>query len=186
MTGSGGVAGVRTSATPLAEAEAFRAFYGLALPRVYGYFFSRCGGSAPLAEDLTQETFIAAVRELRKERKVDEPIAWVIGIARHKLLDHYRSKEREERVIERAIEEEDAKAVDPWPDPGTETERQRAIAALGAVPAGQRAALILRYMDGLGVPGVAKALGKSVHAAESLIARGRQNFRRAFAEQRDE
>ena len=77
------------------DAESFRAFYDDALPRVYGYFLHRCGGSVAVAEDLTQETFLAAVAELKKDRRVKTPVAWIYGIARHKLLDHYRRQERD-------------------------------------------------------------------------------------------
>ncbi len=46
------------------DPEEFRALYEEALPRIYGYFLRRCGGSVPVAEDLTQETFLASVDEL--------------------------------------------------------------------------------------------------------------------------
>ena len=58
----------------------------------------------------------------------------------------------------------------------------RALAALAAVPAAQRVALVLRHVDGLSVPEVATALGRSIEAVESLLARGRVGFRRAYAE----
>ena len=48
----------------------------------------------------------------------------------------------------------------------------RAITALAFVPGDQRIALVLRHVDGLSVPEVAAALGRSVEAAESLLARG--------------
>src|SRR5260221_7392421 len=48
------------------DGASFCAFSDDALPRVYGYFLHRTGGSPALAEDLTQETFLAAVRELKK------------------------------------------------------------------------------------------------------------------------
>ena len=35
------------------DPDAFRTFYEEALPKVYGYFLHRCGGSVPVAEDLT-------------------------------------------------------------------------------------------------------------------------------------
>jgi Sigma-70 region 2 len=41
-----------------------------------------------VAEDLTQETFLAAVAELEKGRRVEAPVRWIYGIARHKLLEH--------------------------------------------------------------------------------------------------
>ena len=48
------------------DPERFRAFYEDALPRIYGYFLHRCGGSVPVAEDLTQETSLASVDEVRR------------------------------------------------------------------------------------------------------------------------
>jgi RNA polymerase sigma-70 factor (ECF subfamily) len=162
------------------DRESFRAFYEEALPRVYGYFLHRCGGSAALAEDLTQETFLACVRELKREKRVEAPIAWIYGIARHKLVDHYRRQEREERSLALAYEaEEREEELVVSDDPAS---RERAIAALAAVAPAQRSALVLCYVDGLSMAETARALGKSVEAVESLLARGRQRFKRAYLE----
>jgi RNA polymerase sigma-70 factor (ECF subfamily) len=156
------------------DAGGFRRFYDDALPRVYGYLLHRCGGSASVAEDLTQETFLAAVAELKKGRRIDAPVPWIYGIARHKLLDHYRAQERRER-------RRGGEAAEPATASLRETD-DRALAALAAVPAAQRVALVLRHVDGLSVPEVATALGRSIEAVESLLARGRVGFRRAYAE----
>ena len=161
------------------DPDAFRAFYGEALPKVYGYLLHRCGGVVPVAEDLTQETFLAAVSELRKGRRPEAPIPWVYGIARHKLLDHYRKEERAERGL--ALDP-DAEFEGELLDGGGEAARELAVAALAAVPASQRAALVLRYSDGFTVTEVAEALGKSVAAVNSLLERGREGFKRAYAE----
>jgi len=163
------------------DPESFRAFYEEALPRVYGYFLHRCGGSVSTAEDLTQETFIACVTELKREKHVEAPIAWIYGIARHKLVDHYRRQEREERSLSLAFhaeqaEEEFVVSDDP-------SSRERAIAALQAVAPTQRSALVLYYVDGLSMAETGRALGKSVEAVESLLARGRQSFKRAYLEE---
>ena len=130
-----------------------------------------------LAEDLTQETFLAAVSELRRGRRVEHPLAWVGGIARHKLIDHYRRRERAERLFS-------AGDVEPLEAPaeGAEAVRERTIAALARVPAAQRAALVLRHLDGFTVPEVAGALGRSIEAVESLLVRGRASFKRAYLE----
>jgi RNA polymerase sigma-70 factor (ECF subfamily) len=146
----------------------FQTFYADALPRVYGYLVRRCT-SAAVAEELTQETFLAAVVELRKGKRPDEPLAWVLGIARHKLVDDYRRTRRDTPVgSEPAIVEESSDG--------------RGIAALSAVPHDQRIALVLRHVDGMSVPEIASALGRSVEAAESLLARGRAAFRAAYSE----
>src|SRR5215471_1634996 len=88
------------------DPRSFGAFYDDALAHIYGYFLHRCGGSVTVAEDLTQETFLAAVAELAKDRRVTAPTAWIHGIARHKLLDHYRQQERVERSLAAAWEAE--------------------------------------------------------------------------------
>src|SRR4051794_12925542 len=162
---------------PLAgdNGDSFRRFYGEALPLVYGYLLRRCGGSAATAEDLTQETFVAVVAELRKGRRVEAPVPWVLGIARHKLLDHYRRQSRRERTVELG---DDLELVSGVPEDANDL----AVAALARVPASQRAALVLRHLDGFSVPEIASALGRSIEAVESLLVRGRTNFRRAYAE----
>jgi RNA polymerase sigma-70 factor (ECF subfamily) len=171
---------------PAAEAaldtspRAFRAFYNDALPRVYGYFLHRCGGSVPVAEDLTQETFLAAVSELKKGRQVAAPIAWIYGIARHKLLDHYRRQERDELDQPLAFEADEVEAELVLPDDAQA--RERAVQALASVAASQRAPLLLCYVEGFSVAETAALLGTSVEAVKSLLARGRQSFKRSYRE----
>jgi len=155
------------------DAQEFRAFYAVALPRVYGFHLRRCG-SVAVAEDLTQETFAAAVAELKKARRIDDPIGWIVGIARHKLLDHYRRQARS-RVCPPADVADAASAEDEDGD-------GRAASALAAIPRDQRLALVLRHVDDLSVPEIAAVFGRSVEAVESLLARGRVGFRRAYLE----
>ena len=161
----------------LSDPEAFTAFYMEALPRVYGYLVSRCGGSIALAEDLTQETFLAAVAEIRRGRPVLDPIPWVVRIARNKFVDHVRRNLRDERKLLKVWQAREGASE-------THDGRESALNALQCVPLSQRAALSLRYQDGLSVSEVATALGRSIHATESLLARGKETFRRNY--RRDE
>lgn len=110
---------------------------------------------------------------------VAAPLPWVLGIARHKLLDHYRRQGRTDRLIVPWQADLDDRVPFPTPNPGDEAASARALAALAAVPSSQREALVLRYLDHLPVPEIARELGRSVHAVESLLARGRASFRRA-------
>jgi RNA polymerase sigma-70 factor (ECF subfamily) len=160
------------------DPKRFRAFYEDALPRIYGYFLHRCGGSVPVAEDLTQETFLASVDELTKGRRPEAPIPWIYGIARHKLLDHYRKQARAEQPLADAALALDESAGAVQDDGGCE----RAVAALAAVPASQRAALVLCYLDGFTAAEVAGEMGKSTAAIHSLLERGRDSFKRAYLE----
>ena len=66
-----------------------------------------------LAEDLTAESFLAAVHAVRKPGAADPSIPWLIGVARHKLADHWRRVEREQRGL-RLLGSDPARADDPW------------------------------------------------------------------------
>ena len=167
--------------TALDDPGCFDAFFEEALPRVYSYLLARSGGEPAVAEDLTQETFLAAVREIKRGREVEKPVPWVMGIARHKLFDFYRAGARHDPVTTLWDDERiEALPEKPELDP---PERDRIQRVLMQVPAAQRQALVLRYMDGCSVPDVAEELGRSIHATESLLARGRASFRRAYRQE---
>lgn len=153
------------------------AIYDAALPQVYGYLLPRCG-SVAVAEDLTSETFVAAVAATRERAVRDVSVAWLIGIARHKLVDHWRRAGRDARRLA-AVERESEQEEDPWDGV---VDAEAAHAALALVSATQRAALTLRYLDGLPVKEVAHHLGRSVHATETLLARARAALRRIYLE----
>ena len=163
-----------------AGAEPVAAIYRRALPQVYGYLLPRCG-STVLAEDLTAETFMAAVATVRQGRAPagEVTVAWLVGVARHKLADHWRRSAREQRSLA-AVAVLSEEAGDPWPE---HLDVQVAHAALARLPGPQRAALMLRYLDGLPVAEVATCLGRSLHATETLLVRARAALRRVYQEE---
>lgn len=167
-----------------ASEAAFRRFYDEALPRLYGYLVHRCGGDAALAEDLAQVAFTEAVRRRASYDGRADPVTWLIGIARHKLVDHFRSEERAERRRLRLVVNELALPDgDPW---SLADERELLVEALGRLTAMQRAVLVLHYADGLPVREVAREIGKSESATESLMTRARDALREAYEEARHE
>ncbi len=168
--------------------DGFITFYESMLPRVYGYFYYRCGGSSSVAEDLTQETFITAATLLKRGERIRSPRSWVLGIARHKLLEHYRREARlaESLSVSWDSWNEGGGSRVTWPPPREDgVWRERTLAALASLPPSQRQALVLRYLDGLPVPQIASLLGRSVHATESLLARGRATFKQRYQEGTD-
>src|SRR5262245_59031672 len=80
-----------------ADEAAFRAWYDATQPRVYGFVASRCGGPGPLAEELTQLTFVEATKRHGSFDGRSDVMTWLCAIARHKLADHFRRLERDER-----------------------------------------------------------------------------------------
>lgn len=167
----------------MTDTSAFLELYDDALPHVYGYLARRCANAAT-AEDLTAETFMAAVAALHNTKAAGSggnrldinPLhintAWLIGTARHKLIDHWRRTERRKEEL-----------ADLWddiavPDPNDAViEVTTANAVLAALAPQHRAVLTLRYVDDLPVGDVATAMGRTVHATEALLTRAKAAFR---------
>ena len=152
--------------------------YDRALPQVYGYLIGRCGDRA-VAEDLTSETFLAAASA---GQDVVLSVGWLIGVARHKLMDHWRRQARQDRLL-RAVEGTITDADDPWK---VELDRWRAREVLARLSSPYRAALTFRYLDGLGVAEVAGVLDRTVDATEALLVRARREFRHLYEESSDD
>jgi RNA polymerase sigma-70 factor, ECF subfamily len=159
----------------LADEDAFRAWYDAALPVVYGYLLARCGHDTALAEELTQQAFVDAIRSQHRSSS-DDPVAWVIGIARHRLVDHYRARDRRDRRFLRLLSRTPVQVT--WL--GGDGPDVDLAAGLDRLPAAQRLAVCLRYLDDLPVREVAMILDRSEGAVESLLSRGRDTLRQTM------
>jgi len=169
--------------TIIADEAAFEVWYELALPRVYRYLLARCGGDADLAEELTQQTFVEGVRRRASFDGRSDPVTWLCGIGRHKLVDHFRKSRRDTERQLRIVSEWSAGQSQAW----SQHELRSGIeTALVKLPGEQRIVMILRYLDQMPVREIASTIGRSEKATESLLSRARDAFRRAYGVQTDE
>lgn len=152
--------------------------YDRALPDVYGYLAARVDSIAT-AEDLTSETFLAAADAVRRGTVAELTTAWLIGVARHKLVDHWRRREREQRSLAVVAAEPEC-PDDAW---DVELDALTARGVLAALGPHHRGALTLRYLDGLPVREVAALLGRTEGATEVLLVRAKAAFRAAYPEE---
>ena len=155
----------------ISPVSALLELYDEALPHVYGYLVRRCDHPAT-AEDLTADTFLAAVAAHDAGHEIT--VGWLIGTARHKLVDHWRRTERHRAAL---VELWDA--TDPPDDHEGPVDTAHVRQILDRLAPPHRAALVLRYVDGLSVPEVAALLDRSVHATESLLMRAKAAYRNA-------
>lgn len=153
--------------------DGFLALYDATVAEVYSYLRSRVVDRA-LAEDLTQEVFLAAARRARSGLTVELP--WLVTVARNKMVDHWRAAARRERTLAIVRQRRD----DPEHVTAEPLEPGRATEALGTLNPTYRAALVLRHVDQLSVPEVAEHLGRSVAATEQVLSRARVAFRTAY------
>jgi RNA polymerase sigma-70 factor (sigma-E family) len=128
-------------------------------------------GDRQSAEDLAQTALARAYAAWPRVRRADDPDAYVRRI----LLNVNRSRLRPRRFTEQLT-------ADPpdhgTPDPaGPRDDRSALLAALAALPYGQRAVIVLRYWLDLTEPQAAAALGCSVGNVKSQAARGLAKLR---------
>jgi len=160
---------------------ALSSMYGEALPAVYGYLVRRCG-SVELAEDLTSSTFVTAAVAVQRGSVPDLTVAWLVGVARHKLVDHWRHQAMVDRNLS-LIEGGVTESVDPAQEI---VDAEAARRLLHELPPDYRSVLTLRYLDDLSVPETADVIGRSVHATESMLVRARHAFRDIYEAERPE
>jgi RNA polymerase sigma-70 factor, ECF subfamily len=152
-----------------------------ALPVVYGYFVRRCGDRGT-AEDLTSETFLAAMDAARKSDPPPIAVPWLLGVARHKLADHYRRRHDRLTVPVADLPEPVLAAVSAADDWDAELDRLVAESVLARLTEPHRTVLVLRYMDDRTVGECAELIGRTVHATEALLVRARRAFKNQYPE----
>ena len=124
------------------------------------------------AEDVTQTTFLNAYRAYRNGERPAAPRAWLIAIAHNVCRQRFRTAQR--RVEEVAYEDGLAEATVPDPDaPGAEDIRR----ALSHLAFNQRAALVMRELEGRSYAEIAEVLELSASAVETLLFRARRALR---------
>ncbi len=162
------------------QGAALLALYDDAVGEVYGYLLARCRNRT-VAEDVTSEVFMGAVDTITRGRVDDVTTAWLIGIARHKLVDHWRRVERDQRRLTAVADEPTTAADDdPW---DAQLDVLAARDALEQLGSHHRSALTLRYLDDLSVPECAAVLDRTVHATEALLVRAKRAFRAIYEEE---
>jgi len=134
--------GVSAAPRPPDAPRALLALYDEALPAVYGYLVRRCADRST-AEDLTSETFLAAMDGARKDDPPDITMPWLIGVARHKLADHFRRR-HDRGAVPVADVPEPADPANEW---DAELDRIVAESTLRRLSEPHRAVLTLRYME---------------------------------------
>lgn len=182
MTAPMAIASGGDLAAIVSDEARFRDWYDAALPRVYRYLAARCAGDEALAEEITQQTFVEAIRSRHRFDGRSDAVTWLCAIGRNRLVDHFRRHGRESRRQDRLIATHRDPDEAPWRASETRDAVQSAVAAL---PADQRLALLFRYLDGMSVREVASAIGRSEKATESLLVRAREGFRRAYGGRTD-
>ena len=150
--------------------KAFEAFYRRHVRDVYQYALAVLTNPAD-AEDVTQQTFLNAYRAFQRGERPEVPHNWLIKIAHNVCRMRWRTASRRpqevalEEVREPAVYDEDKPTVDD------------VLRALETLPFNQRAALVMREVEGRNYNEIADVMNVSVAAVEALLFRARTNLR---------
>lgn len=140
---------------------------------VFG-FCMRVVRAHTLAEDLTQQVFLEAYRDLDRFEGRSSPRAWLFGIASHRCLDALKSQQRRLQLIEN-----DEQAMldfeDPGPAPVEHVDYARLIAALEQclqrLSPDVRATVLMRFQTGSTYEQLAVPLGATADTLQVRVAR---------------
>lgn len=156
------------------EPEAFAELYHRHLASVFRYHLAHTGNTKD-AEDLTSQTFMAALEGIDSFRGTGPYIAWLMGIASRKRLRYFRGN-RLEVPLDAALQ---------IPTPSLPTDKaafqrlqlDQILGALKHISSERAEALILCFFSELSFAEAGLVLGKSEAAVKMLISRGLQDLR---------
>jgi RNA polymerase sigma-70 factor (ECF subfamily) len=133
-----------------------------------------CCGDPHLADDLFQETALAAWRGFAQYDGKRSFGAWLRGVLRHVHADHWRKRGNRQAVLPPAAVGALLEAAAPVIDDEPRDDRASALSrCLDRLGAGARTLLRLRYDDDLGREAIAEALGRSPAAVKKGLTRAR-------------
>ena len=162
--------------TPLPAERALERLYRRHATEVYRYAMGVLRNRAD-AEDVTQVTFINAYRALERGDRPRAPLNWLIAIAHNVCRQRFRASARRPREV--ALDSDLVEGLvsdDEAPTP------RDMLRALGHLAFNQRAALVMREIEGRSYAEIADVLGVSVSAVETLIFRARRALREQLEE----
>jgi RNA polymerase sigma-70 factor (ECF subfamily) len=165
------------------DAEAFGMLYERYVDLVYRYVYVRVG-STHLAEDLTSETFVRALRRMDSFSWQGRDIAaWFITIARNLITDNAKSARFRMEVSTADMLDADQRA-DAAPDDEVlqRLRDTRLIEAVKGLKPEQAECVVLRFLQGLTLAETAKILGKTEGAVKQLQLRAVRALHRELAD----
>jgi RNA polymerase sigma factor (sigma-70 family) len=169
--------GIYTGMTPLLARQprmdrSFERLYSKHATDVYRYAFGVLRNEAD-AEDVTQTTFLNAYRALERGEQPRVALNWLIAIAHNVCRQRFRAASRRPQEVELDFDVADGLVADEAEGPGPEDIRR----ALGHLAFNQRAALVMRELEGRSYAEIAEVIGISTAAIETLIFRARRALR---------
>ena len=175
------------------DADAFDTLITRYSGDIYSLLY-RMTQDAEEAGDLTQETFLSALKSIRSFRGEAELKTWLFRIALNHSRNRFRWWKRRKRSetmsLDKPLGEGTATIADTIADDCETPEqavmrmevRRRLVGAVNALPEIFRETIVLCDIEGLGYAEIAQALGINIGTVKSRLARGREQLRKRLSD----
>jgi RNA polymerase sigma-70 factor (ECF subfamily) len=162
------------------ETDAFGLLYDRYVDLIYRFVYYRVGTHA-LAEDLTSETFLRALRRMSLFTWQGKDFgAWLVTFARNLVLDHFKSSRHRLEVCTAELSDTDRWEEGPEGAVLDSFTYRALFSAVGELGSEQRECVILRFLYGLSVAETAEIMGKKTGAIKALQYRATRSLARTF------
>ena len=160
------------------EKDAVQDLYLRYVDRLYSLVFYQVGRNKNIAEDIVQETFLAALNSVSRYRGQSKPFTWLCGIAYHKIGDFYRRQRRgaEDVGLRSATEVEKIPAREEPTVGKLESEETKEVVeqVLASLPLHYRQVLLFKYVEEMPVLEISEIMRRSSKSVEGLLTRARK------------
>lgn len=161
-------------------AEAFAELYEQYLSRVFRYISYRVG-DVHLAEDLTSDVFVKALKSFSRYRSDRASFStWLLSIARHAVIDHYRVSSRRQTIPLEEIPEMPSESVSLEEEVTKRQELQRLQVCLAGLHQQEQEIISLKFGAELTNRQIAKMVGLSESNVGTKLYRAVRKLRGCF------
>ena len=176
------------------DSAAMEEFYNIYRSRLYTLVLTQVDQNQAVADDIVQETFLAALGSLDKFRGDSQLYTWLRSIAFHKINDYYRRQGRQPKAQESSPDFDAMKQLEQTgnDEPATltvmesEEVRQSVNQALEELPQDYQEVLVLKYLEEMPVLEISQVMGRSPKSVEGLLSRARKAMRANLEENNHE
>jgi RNA polymerase sigma-70 factor (ECF subfamily) len=167
------------------EKSAIEDLYKAYVDGIYRSVFNQVGRNEQTAQDIVQDTFIAAMKSAGSFGGRSTAYTWLYAIAHRKVADYYRKKKLNDKHF-MEYREEPEKALELLKDPvdleNNSIAKTYVQEVMRKMPLHYRQALLLKYIDGLSMAEISFIMGKSIKSIEGILSRAREELRLRLGE----
>jgi len=159
------------------DSIAIEKLYNAYADRLYSFVFNRVGKDQKAAEDIVQETFLAALKSAGRFGGRSKIFTWLCSIACHKISDFYRRYKQVESIHSVDVEQIQS---DSTQEPGIAGSKETSLVveqALSSLALDYQYVLTLKYIEDMSVKEISQIMGRSVKSVEGLLSRARRELK---------